>query len=82
MLHEVYDAVAGGFGTNKAAAPVFTFSSQDTHKLVSEFLVGAEEETNLPSASSNIPCGYIRVLPDVLLQLTHKGDTETPNLIV
>jgi hypothetical protein len=79
---EVDRAVAGGLGTDQAAAPVQALAGQHAGELVAQLLVLAEQEADLAAADADVAGGDVGVRADVAEELGHEALAEAHDLEV
>jgi len=82
FLREVNQTVAGGFGADKAAAPVKALAGKHAFKPVIELFVLAKHIADFASAHADISGGHIGIGTDVTEEFAHKRLAETHHFIV
>ena len=81
-MDEIQGAITCGLWTNLRTAPFEPLACKNTLELMGEFLILAEEVTNLTGSYTDITGRYILVRTDMAIQLVHESLTETHHLIV
>lgn len=82
VLDVVDETVAGGLGSDQAAAPGEALSGQDALPLVADLAVGAKHPADLAAGHTNVAGGHVGLGANVLAQLAHEGVAEAANLAV
>jgi len=83
FLGEEHHAIACGFGTGPAAAPVQPLAGKHAGFVaVGNALVLAEQVADFPAANANIPGGHVGVLAQMAIELGHQALTETHDFVV
>ncbi len=72
LVGVVTETESGGLGPGEGSACRDGLTGEDSGELVSEPLVLAVHESDLPSAGSDVSCGDVGVGTDVLLELGHE----------
>lgn len=82
MCTYVDETVTSGLWPDEGTTPAATLAGKDTLPLVLLGAVATEHVANLAATNTDVTSWNISVGANVLVQLTHEGNTESADLVV
>ena len=82
LVHEIEGTIARSLRSQDAATPLAALAGEHALELVGQLLILSVQVTNLTGSHANVACRHVLVGADMVIQLGHKGLTESHHLAV